>query len=75
MNTAIRVDTIALAKLVEQSGFKTSWIAERVGLQAQSLRLILNGQRSPSAPVLKLLALTLNTTEEAILLKEKRRKA
>jgi transcriptional regulator with XRE-family HTH domain len=55
----IQYNKDVLKQKIEQSGLKTRYLAEEVGISVPSLRAYLKGTRQPSEPVAKLLALKL----------------
>jgi transcriptional regulator with XRE-family HTH domain len=67
MNKDAELNLEKLNALIEKSGFKTSHIANRVGLEVGTLRLIISGRRKTSRPVIKLLAQVLHVEEKELL--------
>lgn len=61
-------------ELVEQKGYTRKWLASQCGLSVSAINGILRG-RKPGLPVVKLLALALNTTVEDLLGTEVKAKA
>lgn len=68
MKEKVKMDTEKLRKLINESGYKTSFVAEYCGIHAQTLRSIMSGGSNPSRSVVKLLALLLKVDESELIL-------
>jgi transcriptional regulator with XRE-family HTH domain len=64
------INLVVVNKLIDEQGRTRRWIADKCGIQTPHLSLILNGERFPSRPVMKLLAHALGVSETAILVDE-----
>jgi transcriptional regulator with XRE-family HTH domain len=56
-----------LGKLLEKEGRTRKWLADKCGLKIGSLHAVMTGNRKPGPPVVKLMALALNTSEGFLL--------
>jgi hypothetical protein len=54
-------------QLFEKSGRTTAWVAEKIGISIPYLNMVLNGTRTPSLPVIKLLASLIECREQDLL--------
>lgn len=59
MGLGFNFDNTKFTEILENSGLKSKWIAEKVGISPASICKYKSGDRNPSLPVAKLLALTL----------------
>ncbi len=57
----------AAVQLLEEQGRTRKWLAKQCEIEVESLNHLLAGRRSPSRPVLKLLAQALNTSVDHLL--------
>lgn len=57
-------------QLIKSEGRTQIWVAEKCGIEAAYLSQILAGRRSPSLPVIKMLASVLNTDEGDLFLNQ-----
>tara|TARA_Y100000780_G_C13456327_1_gene329139 strand:+ start:433 stop:642 length:210 start_codon:yes stop_codon:yes gene_type:complete len=53
-------DNTKLRRLLENSGYKTKWVATKIGVSKYTLYGYLNGHASPSLPVAILLSQVFN---------------
>lgn len=52
---------------LENEGRTRAWVAKYCGMTPQSINNFLAGRRSPTKPILKLMAQALNTTESYLM--------
>ena len=53
----------ALKEKIEESGYRSEWLASQIGISAQTMRAYLCGQREPKKPVVKLMCQLLKAEE------------
>jgi transcriptional regulator with XRE-family HTH domain len=62
------LDRNRVRELIEEEGRTQKWVAKQCGITDKYLSQILTGTRSPSLPVIKLLAAVLKTEESALVI-------
>ncbi|MCY0894586.1 MAG: helix-turn-helix transcriptional regulator [Acidibacillus sp.] len=55
-----------LREVLQESGIEQTWLADRAGVTYQTLSDIVNGKRTPTLPVAKRIARTLELSIEEI---------
>lgn len=61
------MNTAKMAKLIKESGYKTSYVAEYAGIAPNTLRAVMRGDCKPSKSVAKLIAQLLKVDESEFL--------
>ncbi len=56
----------SLKEIIKEKGYRIDYVADQVGLNAATLRLIAGGHRKTSRPVLKLLSQILSVSEDEL---------
>lgn len=68
----MRINREVARKKIEDSGFRMRFLAEKIMIQPETLRLYVNGHSRPSRGVVTRLAQILGCSAEELILSEKR---
>lgn len=66
MRRSSRFNRQKLEQVIEEKGVRKKWIAEQMSIHPQTLYSYLNGNKVPSAHMLRLMALVLGVPEDEL---------